>query len=368
MNNKKRPEHIDPKCFCPVPFTNLVLSPDGSVGCCRDLAGHGNFGNIQDKSYEELWNCEEIRAWRREFLEGNISERCKKNIAHTKCNTQEFNKYLLPYVEYTEYQDQLPVRLSPNFNGKCNLECVMCDSWTLGSGLYDTINFWENAEEKYFGNVKFVTPFSGEPFVQKDFYRLIRIMKTKSPDAMWELTTNGQWKLNNYVKKHLDMMGNIYSLQTSLDGATPAVFADVRRKGVLSKTLDNIEQQKIYRKERISRGLNNFEMSTMTTVIKKNWHEVPLIIKLMESLEVESQFLKCSGAEEQMIINYPLEMKLEVLDHFFSEIESKHMWRLFRVISPLIESLPEEPKLKYKAKYIKTTDPATFLKLVAEIK
>lgn len=363
MSNKKRYTLEDmPEHFCPVPFTSLILNPDGKVGCCRERTNHDSVGNIKESSLEEIWNGEEIRAWRREFLEGNV-KRCKVHMEQRQCNTQKFNAILLPYTDFSEYQETPPIRLSPDFNGQCNLECKMCKIWQMDNGLYDQIGFWVEAEEKYFEHLKFLDPLAGEPFIQKDLYRLIQIMKQKSPSATWRFTTNGHWKFNDYIRRHLDMIENIYSIQTSIDGATPELYARIRKKGTLTTVIENLNEQLRYRKERIAKGMSDFQMLTMMTVIRDNWHEIPAMIKLMNEIGTEAHFIKCNGPSELMLVTLPVEEKEDILDFLFSHVPANEMWRTFRVIVPLIESMPDMLRRKFKAKFIKMTRPDAFFDL-----
>ncbi|MCK5883671.1 MAG: SPASM domain-containing protein, partial [Bacteriovoracaceae bacterium] len=320
-----------PRHMCPVPFTSLIFNPDGNVGCCRERTNFDTVGNIKNQTVEEIWNGEEIRAWRREFLEGE-PKRCKVQMEQRKCNLQEFDLLMLPETDFSEFQINPPLRISPDFNGQCNLECKMCKIWTMDNGLYDKLGFWIEAEEKYFPHIKFLDPLAGEPFIQKDLFRLIKKMKEKSPHATWRFTTNGHWKFNDYISDHLDMIENIYSIQTSIDAATPELYARVRRKGILSVVLENLKQQQRYRATRISRNMSGYNMLTIMTVIRDNWHEVPSMIELMDSFKTEYHFNKCNGPEELMLQTLPVEEQVEILDFFHSRVAAKNMAKLYTVM------------------------------------
>jgi cyclic pyranopterin phosphate synthase len=343
-----------PDCLCPIPFTTLIFNPDGKVGCCRERTNHDVVGNIKESSWEEIWNGEEIRAWRREFLSGDI-KRCKNLIQTRMCNLNDYNRLLLPYTTFTEYQEKPPIHISPDFNGKCNLECVMCKIWQMDNGLYDRLGFWTDAEENLFPNIKFVDPLAGEPFIQKDLYRLIRILKKKASNARWRFTTNGHWKFTDYITKHLDMIEDIHCIQTSIDGATPEMYARVRKNGKLSVVLKNLEDQKKYNEERKAKGRKTFKMMQMMTVIRENWKEIPLMCRLMESMNVNYHFIKCDGPDDMMIVTLPLKDRLTILDYLFNNLEDRDYVHVSRVLIPLIDSIPksESTKILYQKKFFK---------------
>ncbi len=364
MSVKKYTRDTIPANCCPVPFTTLILNPNGDVGCCRERTNREVLGNIKEQSIEEIWNGEEMRAWRREFIEGNVV-RCKSQIEERKCNLQDYNLMMLPKTEFTEYQKRMPIRISPDFNGKCNLQCVMCDIWKMENGLYDKIGFWQQAKEtSFFEGVDFIDPLAGEPFVQRDFYRLISLMKESSPDAFWRITTNGHWSLSKYIANHLDNIKNLYSIQTSIDGATCKTYSSIRRKGDLNFVIKNLVEQKEYNESRVKRGMRPFDQLVIMTVMRENWKEIPLMIEKMASLEIDCTFNKCNGPEEMMLTTLPIDERKEIVEYLFENVAVKDIYRTYTVIVPLIESLDQQNRLKFKAKFIKMTDPKAFLSLV----
>ena len=131
------------KKFCSAPFSTLIINADGKVGCCREKGTEHVVGDAFTQTIEEIWNGEAIKAWRREFLTGNI-ETCKKEQHDMSCNLFKHNLEVLPYIEFDEVQNGPVLRLSPDFNGRCNLKCPMCIVWKKPNGKYDLIpNFWE---------------------------------------------------------------------------------------------------------------------------------------------------------------------------------------------------------------------------------
>ena len=93
-----------PRKLCPIPFTTLIFNPDGQVGCCRERTNHDTIGNIKDQNWQKIWNGEEIRKWRREFLSGGPT-RCDEHMKTRLCNLNDYNRLLLPFTEFKEFQE-----------------------------------------------------------------------------------------------------------------------------------------------------------------------------------------------------------------------------------------------------------------------
>src|SRR5439155_91000 len=81
--------------------------------------------------------------------------------------------HLLGEIEIAERQQAMPRRLDLRLNGRCNLECIMCDVWRQPNELYDNSDLWTLGPEKIFPFLLEVDMLGGEPFIQRDTYRFI---------------------------------------------------------------------------------------------------------------------------------------------------------------------------------------------------
>ena len=82
--SKKLDKDNLPEWFCPVPFSSLIFNPEGIVGSCREKGSYHEVGNINDSSWQEIWNGDRLKSWRKEFLTGNITT-CSKEIDDSSC-------------------------------------------------------------------------------------------------------------------------------------------------------------------------------------------------------------------------------------------------------------------------------------------
>jgi MoaA/NifB/PqqE/SkfB family radical SAM enzyme len=124
--------------ICYYPFIQLLLQPIGAVSpCCWNQGVL--LGNVMEKPLSEIWNDEPVRKLRREFLEGNPVS-CRHHMRHKRCHraTHGYSQEAI----LAETQAKGPSRLDVRLNGRCNLQCIMCDIWRQPNGVYDESEFW----------------------------------------------------------------------------------------------------------------------------------------------------------------------------------------------------------------------------------
>lgn len=323
-----------PEKFCSVPFTTLLLEPDGKVGGCRQKGCDFPMGNYFEQPLKDIWNGEKIKQWRREFLEGKPAI-CSREVRHYQCHScPEYNS-LLSEVDKSEVQSRMPSRIAFNLNGKCNLECQMCYVWKKPNGLYDKTDFWQRLDS-ITENLKEVELLSGEPFIQKDTYKLIDIISEKKPDCRWIITTNANWKLTDYVRSKLDKI-KFRNIIISLDSLTPEIYTKIRKKGDLQLALSTLADLQNYEKDRIKRGLSPLGIRINFLVQKDNWHELGSFQKFRVEHNVEIFRTFLYEPFEHSLLSLPLEEREKILSFYkrtlhFDEVS-------LRVILPLLDSV-----------------------------
>lgn len=352
-NCDKIHEHLPPG-ICPAPFTTLIVNPDGRVGFCRERSNDDVVGNIKEESLWDIWNGEKLRSIRREFLEGNIVT-CKKQINDRRCNNQCFNQVILPYTDFSEVQNNPPLRFSPDFNGECNLKCMTCNIWQLPNGLYDEIGFWDMAKEKLYPFVKIMDPLAGEPFIQKDFFRLIDMMSSINPECAWRFTTNAHWKFTDKIKNALDKVKHIYGFIISVDAATPETYAKVRAPGSIHIVWETTKKIIEYRNERAEKlgPEQKFGITVAMALHRGNWHEAPQFMRWGHSLGVEPALQGVYFPEEISIFKIKdLEERKKIIEYFIKEMDYKDLIHIYRIFTPLINSLGKELDYKYRKEIV----------------
>lgn len=337
IRTKIRTMGLDEKNFCLVPFTTIILEPDGQVGICRHKGHNFPIGHIQQNTIAEIWNGEKVRTWRREFLEGKPVN-CATEVRHRHCQHCPENNKLLEFIELSEIQTRPILKLTANFNGKCNLQCQMCDVWQLPNGLYDQINFWGPAKEEIFPYLKEVDMLSGEPFIQSDTYRLIKEISEVNADCQWMFTTNVHWKLTDKIKNDLNKI-RIKNIIFSVDSFDVQTYTKIRYPGKLPFVLNNIENFLVYNNERKTQGLNEIRFMLNFLVQKDNWREIKQAIEFCESRGIVPVITFLYDPLKFSLLDESEDKRFEILKLILNDLSSSQVLRSMRVIMPLLDGL-----------------------------
>ena len=313
MTDKK---NIDFDKFCVVPFTTIILEPNGDVGICRQKGTEFIFGNIKENNLEEIWNSQKLMDWRQEFISGNITT-CTKEMKHMRCHQCKENNQMLDSIDFDHLLTPKILKLTANFNGQCNLQCQMCHVWKMPNGLYDEINFWEYAKENLFPTIHEVDMLSGEPLIQKDTFRLINEVSEVNPNCLWTITTNAHWKLSQHITSHLDKI-KIKNLIVSIDSLNAGTYYKIRYPGKIDLVLSNLERIMEYKNARTDRQLDDFNVHWNFLAQKDNWREIPEVLEYTEKRGIlpfvtflyephEFSLLNLENNEKSTIVTYLLE-------------------------------------------------------------
>lgn len=322
--------------FCIAPFTTLQLEPDGKVGVCRHKGSEYPVGNILENSFEQIWNGDFVKNWRKEFISGQVST-CQSEVKNIKCNLCPTYSSIIDDAEISIHQTKKPSRLAFNFNGHCNLECQMCHIWQKPNGLYDQIKFWDQLDF-WIEDLKEVELLSGEPFIQKDTYRLIDQISVKKPDAQWSFTTNANWLMSPYILEKLDKI-SIKHIIVSLDSLNEENYKIIRKKGDLKKALNTIEALKKYQQHRAELGLTPFKIYINFLFQQQNWQELGDVHEFSKSSGVNVFRTMLYVPEQFSLLSLNENRRIEILEWYFSNLTKEQLVHASRVIRPLIDSL-----------------------------
>lgn len=334
--------------FCIVPFTSLLLEPDGKVGACRHKGCEFPVGNILNNSFEEIWNGDFIKNWRREFIEGK-PQICKNEVKYVQCHHCPEYTTLTEKAQISIHQTTKPLRLAFNFNGHCNLECQMCHIWQKPNGLYDQIGFWDKLDF-WIENLQEVELLSGEPFIQKDTYKLIDLISVKKPDAEWTITTNVNWKFTDYIKNKLNKI-KIKNIIVSLDSLNEASYKIIRKKGDLKKALSTLDALQEYDKFRIENGLGGLNIKVNFLFQKENWKELGDVYNFSKDRDVEIFRTFLHEPSQYSMLDFSEEKRAEILEWYFANLNLDQIEHGIRIIRPLLDSLSPINKFYFYEKY-----------------
>lgn len=326
-----------PANFCLVPFTNLIFNPGGRISVCRQKGTDHSIGHLEKNTLNEIWNNDYIQTWRQEFLSGNVKI-CKNEQSRDTCHLWSSNYHFFEEAVLKPVLDEKFIKVTANFNGQCNLECKMCHVWKMENGYYDKNDFWKNAETKFFPYIKEIELLSGEPFIQKDTYKLIDVISAVNSDCYWSLTTNAHWNLNAAVIKSLDKI-NVKNIIISLDSLKPDTFSDIRKKGSLDKILKTIDDLLDYDKQRIQLGRTSLGLTLHFTAMRDNFLEILDIITFCEQKGLRHSMRTLVEPEPLSVLTLPYDDRLNLLHQFINTASRSQLKKAMRVARPLTEQL-----------------------------
>lgn len=258
--------------FCPIPFLQLQLNPLGHVSACC-FSGEHKVGSIQENTLSEIWNSAEMQKWRQEFITDDIKI-CKTPMKNFECH--KMYQHLNSFAELDIVQKNFPKRLDLRLNGKCNLECIMCDVWRQPNGLYDESELWTRGPTEIFPHLVEVDMLGGEPFIQKDTFRFIDEVSRVNSQCTWGFITNSSYLFNDKLRESLDKL-KLRHIHLSLDGVSQAVYEKVRKNGQFEKTFATVMEYIKYRNQREKEG-RGFRLFGSMCVQKDNWQEIGLFL------------------------------------------------------------------------------------------
>lgn len=216
--------------YCPLAWTHLHISTNGDVLPCCISDSKMPFSNINEASFDEIWNGEQIKKFRLDMLAD------KKNPACTACYKKEstgnwsqridairkFNKSATPWVMNTSQDgtsiDGKPIYWDIRFSNICNMRCRMCGhfssskwfkdaqelklrynnkSYISGNsekailpGVEDSKLLLDRLEE-FISTVEEIYFAGGEPLQMEEHYRILEMLdKHKRYDVRIRYSTN----------------------------------------------------------------------------------------------------------------------------------------------------------------------------------
>lgn len=328
-----------PKNFCIVPFTNLIFNPGGHVSVCRQKGTDHTVGHLDRNTVDQIWNNDYMQRWRQEFLSGHV-QICASEQLHHACHLSASNYHFFDETESYDIQQKELLKITANFNGKCNLKCKMCHIWSMENDFYKEENFWQEADVRFFPHIKELEMLSGEPFIQKDTYKLIERVSSVNSNCLWSFTTNGHWKLTSSISEKLDKI-HIKNIIVSVDSLQEKRFADIRRGGSLDFLQQNLETLILYEKKRIERGLSELGITIHFLAMRENFDEAIDILKFCKSKGLRHTLRLLNVPDELSALNLPYEERKKIVVSYVEKCGFENLTKSSRILIPMIESLTD---------------------------
>ncbi len=198
--------------------------------------------------------------------------------------------YLLSVIFKTSIRRGYPVSISVEPTSICNLECPECPTGkkelTRFKGNIDFDLYQKIIDEFSPYLLNLILYFQGEPFLNKDIFKLIEY-SAKKKKVYTTTSTNGHYLTGEYAEK--TVRSGLDRLIISMDGTTQDVYEQYRKKGDLEKVKEGIKNI-VYWKNRLNSKTPFIVIQFL--VFKFNEHQIEDIKKLSRDLGADKTELK----------------------------------------------------------------------------
>ena len=275
--------------YCLMPWIHLHSGDDGWVKAC--CVAQIPYGNINNQSFNEIWNGKEINTLRAKFAKGEKDNRCAQCInleaSGGKSIRQEAHEKFKD-IDVLNTNTSKPVYFDIRFSNACNLKCRTCwhgasSSWFLDSKKLGT-NKGETALIKNIHDFdRFIIEVGpsllqareiylagGEPLVMEEHYKLLNwLIDNNSTHILLRYNTNFT-QLHYKNQSVIDLwkkFGSIHIL-ASID-ATHELGSYIRSGFNWEKFILNYSKVQ---------NLNNVDFQISPTVSVLNINHLPTLI------------------------------------------------------------------------------------------
>jgi len=204
--------------------------------------------------------------------------------------TKVYISYLLSIVCKTSKRFEFPLSVSVEPTSICNLKCPECptglDELTRYKGHIDFNLYKKVIDELSPYLMNLILYFQGEPFLNKDIFKLIEY-SSKTKKVFTITSTNGHYLDYNTAKR--TVKSGLDKLIISIDGTSQEVYEKYRKNGNLEIVIQSVKNIISAKKELKSK--TPF-IVIQFLVFKFNEHQIPEIKKLSKELKVDKLELK----------------------------------------------------------------------------
>lgn len=325
---------VSDKLFCAAPWNHFFVQQDGDVRVCCMVGGEGEvLGNINESTWEDIWEGEKFQDLRKRFLEKDSEtlKYCKHCTDYDKFGEGSCRHQFNSFVKNTESAVEQLVRrprissLDLRTSRTCGMACRICGPWN-STRWERELNFRNrnNVSEIGMQNVKqliedqkrnivHVNIVGGEPFLMEEAFYLLNELQPFKKHIKILLNTNCQ-TLTYKGHNMLELLEGFEWVQidASLDAVGEA--AEYQRYGVPWKVVKSNFEKLI---------TTPFKIWVHPTISIFNILRIVDLLEYLESLPNQN-FELCGGnmlfePEEYNITNLPAGLKDSLSEKLIEE-------------------------------------------------
>lgn len=272
---------------CESPKKSLRFAHTGNVmGCCynREYV----LGKYPKDSIRSIWNGQKRNALNKALKYNDFGKGC--SACHQALENNNFhNSGAAQYNYLRNYPNsKYPTMLDFEIGSTCNLECIMCNgeySSTIRKNREGCSPYEEIYDDGFVQQLREFIPHllearfvGGEPFLVKIHYPIWNAIYELNPKCKISILTNGTvW--NKSVEEFF-RKGNVH-ISFSIDSINPEEYSIIRKRGHLSKVLNNFNAVRLMSAELGRSVVVNI------CVMRQNLHSIAETIKYFDNCDVE---------------------------------------------------------------------------------
>lgn len=284
MNTDLRMKHDSIRDFseksfragCYAPFSSLFFDTYGLVRVCCHNVWH-KVGDISTQSIAEIWHGKEIAQLREAMKRYDFGLGCQ--FCEWRMSLGSFSSLTIRTWEALRIVNATPLWpqiMEFALSNTCNLECAMCGGYSSSAirshrehlppllPAYQD-SFFKELDE-FLPHLSRANFFGGEPFLQRECFRIWKSMIDQALTITCHVTTNGtQWNRRvEYVLSRLP-----FHISISMDGLTKKTFESVRANASYDTVMSHFHAFHYYART------NHRGLSLAFCLMRQNWHEFP---------------------------------------------------------------------------------------------
>ncbi|MCR5260852.1 MAG: SPASM domain-containing protein [Candidatus Gastranaerophilales bacterium] len=265
------------KAICSFPFDTAQISMQGEVFvCCPPWCNNYSFGNIFEQSFDEIWNGEKAREFRRQFIENNYKY-CDLNLCVKECSKKVVPKEVV----------EKPETFIFCYDSVCNVQCIFCrdcqqkNDLTYFNDNMDSIisNMLENTKNVVLSGV-------GEALCSPHSRKLIKRISELFPQIKFSLLSNGIL-CDEANLSELGIIDKLLSITISLHATKKPTYEKLVKNGDFDRVMDNLKfLSKLKQDNKLDKFILNF------VVTSYNYAEMADYVKMAEKIGATVGFLE----------------------------------------------------------------------------
>lgn len=225
--------------FCKAPFCYLGLNAGGIIQpcCINSLA----VDNIDHRSLHDIWFGHEYSRLRESM---NSDSPCYYYCLYCNLHRSEAICHARSYDSFIINKNGYPSFLKFSGSNRCNLKCAMCNEvYSSQFTGYEVSNFlykdYLDQLDEFIPHLHTVSLSGGEPLLIKQYWELIKKIKTQNSDTTIHITTNGT--VCSDVLCSLLNDEKVF-VTISLDSVNKDTYSSIRKNANYESVMKNLDK------------------------------------------------------------------------------------------------------------------------------